>query len=138
VHTNFRVTNPLTGASIALDSGDMRTRQTKIEDTSFGGSSDFLIGYRLSKITFRKNSAQEFTPKLEKYTQGNLCGGGGAMLGWQTFDDNIRTFQSTLSIAIEVKEAIEKDFAASALRPVAAVDEDHNTECQCVMVPLIN
>jgi hypothetical protein len=53
-HAHFGLS--VAGSPLALDAGDMMLHQAGADNTSFSGSSDFVIGFQLAKISFHENA----------------------------------------------------------------------------------
>jgi hypothetical protein len=126
-HTNLGLAGFMTVAPIALDAGDMSFRQTRNENSSFEGSSDFVIGYRLRKITVRKDTQQMSVTKHQKHTEG-------AMLGVETRRKVDDSASQALRVIIE-QDAVARELPEDDL--VAAIDEEGNEDCKCFIVPAV-
>jgi hypothetical protein len=53
-HINTGLSTNITGYAFAIDAGSTAVNQSGVKETKFHGSSDFVIAYRLAKITFHK------------------------------------------------------------------------------------
>jgi len=100
-----------------------------VDNTSFLGSSDFVIGYRLAKIMFHKNAAGVRVSKQYKHTDGAIL---GVKQGQNSGDSSsaitkILTFDGDDAVAQDLRE---KDL-------ITAIDEDDNKECGCFAVPSV-
>jgi len=113
---------------ITPGSGNFDSRQSNSEDSSFAGGSDFVIGYRLGKITFQKISGQDPIPSQQRHIEG-------AMLGAQSeksTDNKGPTLPAT--VLFEGEAAVTEDLSENDL--LAVIDEEDGTDCQCVIVAL--
>ena len=115
-------------AGITPSSGNFDSRQSNSEDSSFAGGSDFVIGYRLGKISFQKISGQDPIPSQQRHIEG-------AMLGAQSekpMDNKGPTLPAT--VLFEGEDAVTEDLAEDDL--LAVIDEEDGTNCQCFRVVL--
>jgi hypothetical protein len=125
-HAHFGLS--VAGSPLALDAGNMMLHQAGADNTSFGGSSDFVIGFRLAKISFHENAEGVRVPKQQMHT-------GGAMLGvkeGQTRGESSSTI--TAKVKFDGDEAVADDLREEDL--ITAIDEDDDQECRCFVVPL--
>lgn len=126
-HAGIGISAPF-GTPYVLDTGDVSGRQASRQETTFGGSSDFVFAYRLSRISFTKGDDQSPVAKQEKYT-------AGAMLGAKSerkADDGVSIFMERL--IVEGEDAVRRDLRG--MESVAAIDEDDEQLCECFVVPL--
>lgn len=126
-HARLGVSTPF-GSPYVVDSGDMTGYQASSQGTSFGGASDFIFAYRLSKISFKKEGDQDPLPRQERYRTA------GGMLGINSEhedDDCLSDFMEDLTIGGE--DAVRRDLPNMV--PLAAFDESDDKECQCFVVP---
>ena len=123
----FGVPGTMAGVPFAVDTGEVSLHHTNSENTSFGGSSDFVIGYRLGKITFHKNSEGAHIPTLQTHTDG-------AFFGLRD-DKNAEASLPVITpkINFEGDDAVVRDLQGEELIP--AVDDDDNQTCMCFVVP---
>jgi len=126
LHANTTFLGMPTGAPVEVDTGNIALRQTRNEESSFK-SSDFVIAYRLNKITFHKVAGQGPNAKQEEFIKG-------AMLGHENREVEAEHWSKTRHAAIQGEEGLVKELPASALAP--AFDEENNEDCQCILVPL--
>jgi hypothetical protein len=126
-HAGIGMSAPF-GTPYVLDTGDFSRRQASREETSFGGSSDFVFAYRLSRISFTKFDIQSHVAKQEKYTAGALL---GATFKRNT-DDCASNFMEGL--IVEAEDAVRRDLRG--IESVTAIDEDNEQLCECFVVPL--
>jgi len=115
------------GSPYVLDTGNMSGREASLQETTFGGSSDFVFAYRLSRISFTKGDNQSTVAKQERYT-------AGAMLGAKSkrkADDHTSGFMERLRF--DGEDAVVRDL--HRMKSVAAIDEDDEA-CECFVVPL--
>jgi len=113
---------------ITSGSGNFASRQSNSEDSSFWGGSDFVIGYRLGKITFQKISGQDPSPSQQRYIEG-------AMLGAQS-ETTMKGKGPTLpaTVLFEGEDAVTQDLSENGL--LAVIDEGDSTDCRCLVVAL--
>jgi hypothetical protein len=123
-HANFGLPGIWGAGPFTLDSGDMRLHQAGTTNNSFSGSTDFVIGYRLGKITFEKLTG---APKHQKHTEGAMLGitnGPG--------NDNAGSYDD-LKVIFAGEAAAAEGFCEKEL--VSAIDEDDGEDCHCFIVP---
>ena len=121
------LTANVAGCPIVIDAGDLTLNQSGLDDTSFGGSSDFVIGYRLGKISFHENEDGDHIPKLTSHTVGAM---------WSA-DDEAEKGDASIEITARVQfdgdDAIMEDLCQEEL--ILAIDEEDDQECRCFIVP---
>ena len=123
----FGVPATLAGVPFAVDTGEVTLHHTDAENTSFGGSSDFIIGYRLGKITFHRNHEGAQVPEHQPHTDG-------AFLGVND-DQSAETSRLDITASIEFggDDVIAQELQGEELIP--AIDEEDNEECKCFVIP---
>jgi hypothetical protein len=126
LHANTTFLGMSAVAPVEVDTGNIALRQTRHEESSFK-SSDFVIAYRLNKITFQKVAVQGPNVKQEEFVKG-------AMLGHENRKVEAEHWSKTRHAVIQGEEGLVKELSASALAP--AFDEENNEDCQCILVPL--
>jgi hypothetical protein len=126
LHANTTFLGMPTGAQVEVDTGNIALRQTRNEESSFK-SSNFVIAYRLNKITFQKVAGQGPNVKQEGFVKG-------AMLGLENRKVEAEHWLETRYAVIQGEEGLVKELPPSALTP--AFDEENNEDCQCILVPL--
>jgi len=127
-HANVGISGfTMPGGAVTFDAGDMSIHQVRNEENSFRGS-DFVVAYRLSKITVRKDLEQIVVAKNEKYT-------AGAMLGAETNERVYPDLDPSLNVTIEGEGAVECELPTDEI--VTAVDERGIESCQCFIVPAV-
>jgi hypothetical protein len=121
------VTTSMAGYPIVVDAGEVALRQSGVDDTSFGGSSDFVVGYRLCKITFKENSEGGHAAKRENYTVGAMWGFDG--------EHNGADGSSNIMVKVEFDgdHAIAEELGTEKV--ITAIDEGDDLECRCFIVP---
>jgi hypothetical protein len=132
-HANIGLSGFRDAGSSAVDSGDASIRQggTTSTNFSYNGSSDFVIGYRLGKITFQRGWWSGKGPHPPKY-QRNVAGN---MLGVSERRTN-EDFHSSNAVKViyEGEEAIAEELREQNLASIAAIDEGDDEDCQCFVV----
>jgi hypothetical protein len=114
----------------AVDASDVSFRQGGTTNTSFSGSSDFVIGYRLGKITFEKSAQGLHAPKHQRHVAGAML---GLSEGRKNQDSRLN---NDVEVIFEGEDALAKEFSEQDLVAIAAIDEDDDRDCQCFIVPL--
>ena len=124
-HAQFRLS--AAGFPSALDAGDIMLHQADADNTSFRGSSDFVIGFRLAKITFHENANGDHVPKQQKHTDG-------AMLGVKE-DHSKGENCSTMAVKVRFDgdEAVADELREDL---ITAIDEIDDQNCGCFILPL--
>lgn len=118
----------MAGSPLTLDAGDMMLHQAGADNTSFRGSSDFVIGFRLAKITFYENAEGVRVPKQQNHTDGAMLG----IKEGQTRGESCSTI--TAKVKFDGDEAVANELREEDL--ITAIDEDDGQECRCFVVPL--
>jgi hypothetical protein len=121
------LTANVAGCPIVIDEGDVTMNQSRLGDTSFGGSSDFVIGYRLGKISFHENEDGDHISKLTSHTVGAM---------WSADDEDEKgdaSAEMTSRVQFDGDDAIVKDLCQEEL--TLAIDEEDDQECRCFIVP---
>jgi hypothetical protein len=123
----FGVPGTVAGFPFAVDTGEVTLHHSGSENTSFGGGSDFVFGYRLGKITFHKSPQGAQVPKHQAYTVG-------AVLGVKD-NPSVKNSPAAITATIEFggDDAVAQELRGEELIP--AIDEDDNQECKCFVVP---
>jgi hypothetical protein len=123
----FGLPGTIAGAHFAVDTGEVTLSHTDTENTAFGESSDFVIGYRLGKITFHKDGVGIQVPKYQIHKDG-------AMLGVKD-DQNVGTSIPVINARVEFEgdDAVAQELLVE--ESIMAIDEDDNQECKCFVVP---
>lgn len=126
VNANFGLPLMMGAWPNALEAGDITLRQQGTKNTTFSGSSDFVIAYRLGKITFVTNIDDVRVPKypLEKHTAGAMMGSDGG--------DRAKSLKAAKKVNYEGGGAVALELHEELL---AAIDEDGDEECRCFLVP---
>jgi hypothetical protein len=124
---NFGISGMMPASPFALDAGDVTLRHEGWEDTSFRGSSDFVIGYRLIRITFKKNAEQVHVPEHQKHTVGAMLGVKNGP-GRETRYSIIAARAEFGGDEVIADELCNQSFAT-------AFDEADDNECKCFAVP---
>ncbi len=110
---------------LASDAEVSSTRQNQ------SGTSDFVIAYRLVRITAGETKEQGLKWKQEKSKDGII----GKMLGDDDGrDTDFGSLRVTLTANIDGGREVDA-YEIIGSKSVLAVDEDGITECKCVMVP---
>jgi hypothetical protein len=117
------------GFPFTVDNGDVTLRQAGVKNTSYGGSSDFVIAYRLGKITFHKTADGSHTLKHEKYTVGAVLGEDDAPSRRES------SSKITASVQFDGDHTIAEELRKEKEEVVIAIDEEDNQECSCFVVP---
>ena len=126
-HVGIGMSAPF-GSPHIVDTGEMSGHQVSGQETTFGGSSDFVFAYRLSRISFTKGNNQIPVTKQEKYT-------AGAMLGARSerkAEGHVSEFMERLRV--EGEDAVRRDL--HGMESATAIDEDDDEACECFVVPL--
>jgi hypothetical protein len=121
------LTANVAGCPIVIDAGDVTLNQSRLDDTSFGGSSDFVVGYRLGKISFRENENGDHIPQLTSHTVGAM---------WSADDEDEKGDASdeiTAKVQFGGDDAVVDDLCQGDL--ILAIDEADDQECRCFIVP---
>jgi hypothetical protein len=116
------------GSSYIVDTGEMSGHQVRGQEATFGGSSDFVFAYRLSRISFTKDDNQIPVAKQERYTAGAMLGVKSERIA----EDHVSEFMERLRV--EGEDAVRRDLRG--MESVTAIDEDDNKACECFVVPL--
>jgi hypothetical protein len=124
---NVGLTAGVAGFPIAFDGADVTLNQSGLQDTSFGGSSDFVIGYRLGKISFHEDDDGDRKPKLSSHTAGAMWGADEVEEGEDA------SAKITARVQFGGDDAIVEDLCQEEL--VSAIDEGNDQECRCFIVP---
>jgi len=117
----------LAGYPIVIDAGDVTLNQSGLDDTSFGGSSDFVVGYRLGKISFHENEDGDHIPHLTSYMAGAM---------WSADDEDEKgdgSVEFKGRVQFDGDDAILDDLCREDL--TLAIDEADGQECRCFIVP---
>lgn len=121
-----RFTGNSAGSESAVDSRNVTLHQSGAKRITFRGSSDFVIAYRLAKITFQKNADGTLHMKSEKYT-------AGALLGEEL--ESSRRDEIPLSVSFEGDAAIRYELSEEKETLAMAIDEEDDHECEYFIVP---
>jgi hypothetical protein len=113
---------------ITPGSGNFDSWQSNSEDSSFAGGSDFVIGYRLGKISFQKISGQDPIPSQQRHIEGAMLGAHSE----KPMDNKGQTLPAT--VLFEGEDAVMEDLSENDL--LAVIDEEDGTNCQCFRVVL--
>ena len=124
-HIQTGLSTNMAGYPFAIDTGSTSVHQSGAKETKFRGSSDFVIAYRLAKITFHKKVDGVRIPMHEKYTVGALLGEGE---GLSRDDDKL-----ALKVRVDRDAAVAEELSKEDL--ATAIDEEDNHECMCFIVP---
>lgn len=124
---NITVPGPMCAGGIVFDSGDVSFGQGGTANTSFKGSSDFVIGYRVSKITFQKDSGGGRVPRHQRYEVG-------AMLGISEGRANEDAL--AIQVILEEEESIAEELHRQNMVAIWAIDDADDKDCKCFVVPL--
>jgi len=124
-HINTGLPGSLAG--FVVDTGNVTMRQAAAESVLFGGGSEIVLAYRLSKITFHEKVDGSQTTNFEKYTVGATFGDNDGMNGEDSSAD------LTVEIHIGGDEAVAEELGEEDL--VTAIDEEDDQECRCFIVP---
>jgi len=123
-HINTGLSANVAGYPFVIDTGGMSVHQTGGKGTMFRGGSNFVIAYRLAKITFQQKADGTHASTHENYTVGALLGED---------DDLSRDDELSLSVRVDGDDAVADELCEEKL--VMAIDEDDNHECMCFIVP---
>lgn len=121
------LTADVAGFPIAIDSADVTLNQSGLEETSFRGSSDFVIGYRLGKISFHEDEDGNRKPKLTSHTAGTM---------WSADNENEEgdaSVEIPAGVQFDGDDAIVEEVCQEDL--ILAIDEEDDQECRCFVVP---
>jgi hypothetical protein len=125
-HAQFSLS--VAGSPLALDAGDMMLHDASVDNTSFRGSSDFVIGFRLVKITFHETADGVRVPEQQKHIDGAML----SIKEGQTKGESYATI--TVKVRFDGDEAVADELREEDL--ITAIDEDDNQECRCFVLPL--
>jgi hypothetical protein len=123
-HINTGLSANVAGYPFVIDTGGVSVHQTGGKGTMFRGGSNFVIAYRLAKITFQQKADGTHASTHENYTVGALLGED---------DDLSRDDELSLSVRVDGDEAVADELCEEKL--VMAIDEDDNHECMCFIIP---
>jgi hypothetical protein len=125
-HINPGFSTNVAGYPFAVDTGTVSVQKSGVKETSFRGSSDFVIAYRLVKITFHKKAGGTHVPKYEKYHVGALL---------DEEDDDEPNGEGKLALEVRVigDVAVAEELQKEKL--VTAIDEEDSLECVCFIIP---
>jgi hypothetical protein len=125
---NISVPSPMGAGGVVFDSGDVSFGQGGTANTSFNGSSDFVIGYRVGKITFQKVSEGDRVPRHQRHEVG-------AMLGIS--EGRANEDAPTVKVILEEEEGIAEELHRQNMVAIGAIDEADDKDCKCFVVPLL-
>jgi hypothetical protein len=128
-HANGGLPGMLGTRSYVLDTGDMSYRHASTTNTSFTGSSDFVIGYRLGKIAFDKNTDGFLTPEHQPYIKDAMMGVSDSRKVRCSAPDN------AMKIIFDGEHGVAEELCEQNLDAIPAVDEDGSENCQCFILP---
>lgn len=125
-HINPGFSANVAGYPFVVDAGSASVQKSGLKETRFCGGSDFVIAYRLVKITFHKSAGGTHAPKYEKYHVGALLGDGedDAPSGGE---------ESSLEVKVDGDVAVVEELRKEEM--VKAIDEEDNHECRCFIIP---
>ncbi|KAH6690250.1 hypothetical protein BKA61DRAFT_500388 [Leptodontidium sp. MPI-SDFR-AT-0119] len=118
----------ITGLKIGRGLAQRPNQQTPQEHAPLGGTSDFVIGYRLVRITAGEIQDQGREKQEKSKVMGKMLGDDDER------DTDFGSLRITLTAHIDGGwEVAAHEIVGS--KSVTAFDEDGNTECKCVVVP---
>ena len=124
-HGRTGISTSAAGFPFTVDSGDVTLRQSGVKEASFRGSSDFVVAYRLVKVTFHKNADGSHAPSYDKYA-------AGAMLG-ETAMAEKEDAKVYPEVRVDGDKVLLEELGEEDL--ITAIDEEDNQECRCFIVP---